>query len=133
MEQGGPQEIEQLDSLFDTLAIRERRRLLYYLREHGSATKSELVDVLTGWAATDREERATNRTDWSRMQTQLHHIHLPKLQDYAFVEYDPQTDVVRLNDLQPWAERCLDAAFESEQALASPRGQPAKFIADDSE
>ncbi|MFD1587016.1 transcriptional regulator [Halorientalis brevis] len=133
MEQAGPQGVAQLDALFETIATRERRRLLYYLREHGSATKDELVDVLTGWAATDRAEQVTTRADWTRTKTRLHHVHLPKLQDNALVEYDPQTDVVRLTDLQPWAERCLDAALESEQALASPRGQPAKFIADDTE
>lgn len=131
MEQGGLPETEQLDSLFETLTSRERRRLFYYLREHGSATKSELVDVLTGWAATDREERATTHTDWSRMQTRLHHIHLPKLEDHELVEYDSQTDVIQLTDLPSWVERCLDAAFESEQELAAAQGQPVKFVPDE--
>ncbi|WP_136715884.1 DUF7344 domain-containing protein [Halorientalis salina] len=133
MSQGGSQGIGQLDTLMETLAKRERRRLLYYLREHDTATQQELVDVLTGWAATDRDRGTVTKDDWVRMQTALHHVHLPRLEHANLVEYDPSIDVVRLLDLPPWVERCLDAAFEGDQNLAADRRQPTEFLSEKSD
>ena len=131
MDVGGSQGIGRLDTLFETLSKRERRRLLYYLREHDTATKQELVDVLTGWAATDRGDDALTREEWTQMQAALHHVHLPRLRTSDLVEYDPETGVVRVLDLPPWVDRCLDAAFESEQELAREHARPTEFVSDE--
>ncbi|MFB6179496.1 MAG: ArsR family transcriptional regulator [Halorientalis sp.] len=128
---GGSQELDDLDQLFEVLSNRERRRILYYLREHGTATRRELVDVLAGWAATDREHAATTPDDWSQLATAVHHVHLPKLVDTELVAFDPETGIVRLGTLSPWIDRCLDAAFQSEQALATARGQPTNFLSEE--
>jgi hypothetical protein len=128
---GGSQGIGQLDRLMEVLAKRERRRLLYYLREHETATKQELIDVLTGWAATDRDRGAVTKDDWVRMQTALHHVHLPRLEHANLVEHDPETGVIRSLDRPPWVERCLDATFEGDQELAADRRQPTEFLSEE--
>lgn len=110
-----PREVSTLDSLFDVLSTRESRRLLYYLREHDSATTTELVDALTGWAATD-DGPATPDT-WSQIQIRLHHVILPQLQTRSLIDYDPDTDTVTLAELPPWIDNCLDTAFEIENEM----------------
>lgn len=114
-----------IDTIFDLLADSTRRRLLYYLREHGTATRSELVDVVTGWAATDcttdvdgRDSGLVTADDWTRNRVTLHHTHLPKLVDSGLVTDDDETAVVRLGEVPPWVEQCLDTAFEADQSLA---------------
>jgi len=112
----------RIDAVFDVLSHATRRRLLYYLREHGTATPDELADVLAGWRATERGDSAT--ADQRRgLALDLHHQHLPALRDVGLVDRDPATDVVELRDRPAWIDRCLDVAFDveiREQAAVDP-------------
>jgi hypothetical protein len=131
MSLGGSGDADELGVMFDLLSNRTRRCLLYYLREHGTATRSELVDVLTGWAATGHETGVATRDDWQRMRATLHHVHLPKLTARGPVEHDPETGVVRLGSVPSWADRCMDVAFESDRTLASGAEPMPESVPDD--
>jgi len=76
----------ELDSLFETLADEQRRRLLAHLVEtdDGVAGLPELADRIAD--GDDERERAI---------IQLHHTHLPKLEDEGIVEYDARSEAVR--------------------------------------
>ncbi len=80
-----------LDELFRVLADGQRRRLLAYLdrTEDDVAAFSELVEH-----AAD-ESVAVSNEDRERVAVNLHHNHLPKLEDANLVEYDPRSETVR--------------------------------------
>ncbi|MFC7081107.1 DUF7344 domain-containing protein [Halorussus caseinilyticus] len=80
-----------LDQLFEVLADGYRRRVLAYLddTDDGIAAFSELVEHV----ADDSDGESTD--DHERIAVNLHHNHLPKLEDANVVEYDPRSEVVR--------------------------------------
>jgi hypothetical protein len=104
----------RLDTVFALLSDADRRRLLYYLREHGTATRTELADVLTGWRATDRPDGTASDEDRHQLECELHHRHLPALQDGGLVSASLDSDIVETTDWPPWVDRCLDLAFAVE-------------------
>lgn len=59
-----------------------RRKILTNLIERNELPRSELADLL----ATDPDIPAS---DTHHLEVVLHHIHLPKLDDALFLEYDP--------------------------------------------
>lgn len=106
------------DEVIATLADEERRVVLYFLREHGSASLSELADVVTGWTRTERG--VASPEDRDRVRAALHHVHLPKLESVGLVSYDADSQTVRPQSLSApeaalleWASE-LDAAGEPE-------------------
>jgi DNA-binding transcriptional ArsR family regulator len=120
--EGGPPPPEQdrVDDVLDTLACRNRRRVLYYLCEHGDATMRELADVLTGWAATDSPGHTATTDQRRPLEADLVHDVVPKLSTAGFVRYDAETDVVRLTSLPGWVLQLLGTTFEMEQAVGHP-------------
>jgi DNA-binding transcriptional ArsR family regulator len=104
----------RLDTVFTLLSDADRRRLLYYLRDHGTATRTELADVLTGWRATDRPAGTATDGDRGQIESELHHRHLPALQDGELVTASLDSTIVETTDWPPWLDRCLDLAFELE-------------------
>lgn len=79
----------ELDSLFELLANRQRRRVLGYLVEadDGVATFSDIIDHVVA--------ESGDSTDEERVAINLHHTHLPKLEDENVVEYDERSETVR--------------------------------------
>ncbi|WP_335999777.1 DUF7344 domain-containing protein [Halorientalis halophila] len=114
---GTPTPPEAVDARFRAIADHRRRFLLYYLREHGDATRRELADVLTGWlaAVTGSDADARGR---ERIHIALQHVHLPKLEAEGFVSYDADTGVVSVEAVPAWVDRCLDEAFRIEVATS---------------
>jgi len=102
------------DDVLRALADQRRRRVLAYLREHGDATRDELVDVLTGWLATDRASGEADSEDHTRTALSLSHVALPKLDDVGLVTVDEETDTVALADMSPWVETCLDVVLDAD-------------------
>jgi DNA-binding transcriptional ArsR family regulator len=113
---------ERLDATFGLLSDRDRRRLLYYLREHGSATRTELTDVLAGWEATDRPDGVVRASRHHRLHSSLYHRHLPALREAGLVSVDD--DTVTTTDWPAWVDRCLDIAFEVETTVEERRARP---------
>lgn len=71
---------DYLDTVFDALSSPERRYSLRYVREHPGDFAS-LDDVASYLSAETGRDRTA-------VMTGLAHKHLPKLEDYGFIEYD---------------------------------------------
>ena len=69
-----------------------RRRILSVLVEHRELTRSELAERL----ATDPD---VPTSDVYHLEINLHHNHLPKLDDEEYIEYD-----LRMGDLKRWKD-----------------------------
>lgn len=102
----------RIDAVLRALANTHRRRILYYLREHDEASERELVDVLTGWLATDRPTGRTGPEDRERIAIALEHVHLPMLGNAGLLRTDGH--VVTVENLPAWTDACLEAISEAE-------------------
>jgi hypothetical protein len=81
-----------------------RRKILGLLIERKELTRSELAEIL----AADPDIPGI---DTHQLEVVLHHIHLPKLDDAMFVEYDPRT-----GDIRRWKDsRVLESKLVSEK------------------
>ena len=85
---GGPLE---LTSVLEALQNDRRRRLLFHLRQHGSATLDELLDVLGVGTETDIHAPGIRRT-----RTTLYHRDLPKLEELGLIEVNVLSGTVSL-------------------------------------
>lgn len=100
---------DRVDEQLAVLADSERRAIVNYLREKGSATASldELAAVL--------EPDSNRERDYVRVR--LHHSHLPKLATTPLITYHPEMASVEYHG-HPEFEALLDI-------VATPdRGQP---------
>lgn len=84
-----------LDTVFDLLADRRRRRVLDALREHGTLTLADVADEVA------RHENDAPLTDVPdddvlRIYLSLYHSHIPKLAAQDVVAYDQDRDMVAL-------------------------------------
>lgn len=72
-----------LDRMFDTLANPYRRRILGLVSERNPRSQDEFsVDDL-------------GKDDDETLATELHHVHLPKLVNAGYIEWDEDTGTVR--------------------------------------
>ena len=120
---------QAVDGRLEALSNHTRRFVLYYLREHGDATQTELTDVVTGWLATAAGTDA-DRAAHDERRIALQHVHLPKLRECALVEHDPDTGVVTLGDYPEWVDDCLDVTFQVEAAAPGDRPQSLRDLID---
>lgn len=107
---------QSLDACLDLVSDGRRRRVIQHLRHEtdGTTTVEDLVDrIHHGGSASDDRIR-----DRERLAIQLHHAHLPKLQDHGVVEYDPGNGAVRYQPSDQ-LEEVLDSLSE-ELSLPSP-------------
>jgi hypothetical protein len=97
-----PDRAAPLDRAFDALCDSRRRRILRLVRDHDAPAQGHVTvdDVVPDGPARDR------------IATRLHHVHLPKLADAGYVEWDRDSDTVRpgprFDDVAPIL-RFLDA------------------------
>ncbi|WP_135820334.1 DUF7344 domain-containing protein [Halostella litorea] len=99
-----------IDDAFEALADADRRVVLYYLRERGESSLSELADVVAGRrAAAEGTFVRPERRD--RIEIDLHHAALPALADSGAVDYDPETGRVALADPPAAVEALIDTAI----------------------
>jgi hypothetical protein len=93
------------DTLFDALANEHRRNLLVALLDENpqDAVVSDSADVDVGPLKTRH-----------RLRTAMHHHHLPKLDDYGFVEWQTDTQEVhrgpQFEEIRPLLEYIDDTA-----------------------
>lgn len=90
------------DELFDALANEHRRRILFDLVDE---TRHRELPV-----AIDATQETSD--DRPAADIELSHVHLPKLDDYDFVDWNPGTDSVetgsRFSDVRPILEQLCD-------------------------
>lgn len=89
-----------LDSAFDALGHRQRRHLLVSLLEHNPQDDSPVV-----WSA---EEDSTAMDHLVMM----HHVHIPKLEDGGYIEWDRESHEVskgpNFEEIRPMLELLVD-------------------------
>lgn len=108
-----PQEFTDpdLDGFFRVIADKQRRFVLYYLLEEQRASVDELAEGLARWTSDDnRPLSPPTRRDGIR--TDLHHTHLPHLEDESLVTYDSDSGTVSLVALPPTVESVLSLSLE---------------------
>lgn len=83
---------DSIDASFDALSDPCRRSLCRYAMrtETDTVTRDELADYIVDRAP----EMATAALDHHALAMELHHVHLPKLDETGLVEYNPQSGVV---------------------------------------
>ena len=103
-----------IDTLFDALADEYRRQVLTDLLDRTSRRVSSPSGV--SWEIAEADEvllrrHLTSSREISEADEELlraHHVHLPKLDDYGFVEWDRETNVVargpRFEEVRPLLE-----------------------------
>lgn len=95
--------------LYRALSAAARRRLLWYmLDDTEEVTLDEAARVLAGWEATETGTLSTE-ADHDDLLVELHHRHLPVLDEAGLVSYDPNEKAVVLESLdESTAERLED-------------------------
>lgn len=103
-----------LDRVFGALTHRRRRYILYYVREH---ERTDVADLAAHVAAREQNAAIENVSPSTieRVQRELVHAHLPKLDDYGLVEYDRRSDAVCYNHPPKQLEHVLDIAAAIER------------------
>ncbi|MDG5777843.1 transcriptional regulator [Haloarculaceae archaeon H-GB2-1] len=109
-------EARAISGTLDVLSKPERRCILYYLREHESASLEKLVDLVTGWLHAMTGDTAGPGDD-QRIRTSLHHVHLPVLVDRGILTYDEANGNVELESLSTFTDRILDVTLDAETEL----------------
>lgn len=87
-----------LDTVFDLLANRRRRYVLYCLADGDEETVLKVEEIAAQIASWEREWNATASEDAAARRTvriDLHHNHLPRLDDAGLIEYDARTETIR--------------------------------------
>lgn len=105
-----------LGRVFAALANRRRRYVLYCLRDHDQAQVEDLAVQITAWEE-DCPIPEAPVEDVERVRSELVHSHLPKLEDYDLIEYDPRSETVRYT----YPPSLLEEAVELSATFEKPR------------
>ena len=101
------------DGLYDALASRRRRRVLYLLREADERTVDELATLLSGWEATETGGMGS-REDRDRIAVSLVHVHLPVLDDARLVSYDGRDGTVESRPVRAVVDELIRRSVEDD-------------------
>lgn len=98
---------DHLDTTFDLLRRAQRRYLLYYLHgmEGEVAEFEETVKAVCAYEAAGRERDESSAQQ--RVRINLHHAHLPHLDEAGIIDYDCRQGTIRFTDytsLEEWLE-----------------------------
>lgn len=88
-----------LSRLFQSLADPDRRRLLGHLHDRAPSptTRDELASQLATWNLEGETEEPTTE-EQQRALVDLHHVHLPKLEDVGLIDRDTDRNTVAIAD-----------------------------------
>lgn len=109
------------DELYRALAAAPRRRVLYHLLHESPASPDELADLLAGWEATTRDG-AVGPERRTTLVTELHHVHLPLLEDTGLVTRDGDAEGVRITPIAEPVADAIRSAVEYEEVVADRSG-----------
>ena len=94
-------EASSLDDVMHVLASPQRRKLLVALLDHNPQSDSPVV------IADDENER-----DAVERLVEMEHVHLPKLEDHGFIEWDQENNEVskgpKFEDIRPLLKLMVD-------------------------
>lgn len=103
------------DRLYRALASTRRRRVLYILLVERKSTVEKLATILTGWGSTETGRMATPE-DRQNILVDLHHRHLPGLDESGLIEYDQDEGTVELGSLSDPVAELISRSVETEQS-----------------
>lgn len=107
-----------LNESLHVLAHSYRRRILIALTDHNPQTADELNVTRDNEAVSEMFE--SFRRD-QKLESELKHIHLPKLADYSYITYDSVTGRIErgpnFDEIVPLLELIRDYADESGHRL----------------
>lgn len=109
-------DLESLTVLFELLADRRRRYVLYYLQTASDDVVGfdAVVTQIANWETSLETEPTNDHRE--EIEIALHHNHLPKLEDHDIIDYDSESEMIRYPDELPkqtWLERARIEEFES--------------------
>lgn len=103
-----------LDRIFESLSHPRRRCVLYCLRDQEPRAVADLATEVAAWeqgVPVGEVSEATSR----RIQADLRHVHLPKLEDDKLLEYDFRSGTVRYGTRSDALDEFVDLATEFEE------------------
>jgi DNA-binding transcriptional ArsR family regulator len=93
--------------ILTALSNTQRRHILHYLLEVDSASRNEVAHRLTAWKRDSPPDDVSDEAV-ERLKIELHHNHLPRLEESRLVEYDRRTEELLVRDLPEPAKQCLE-------------------------
>ena len=106
-----------LDDMFDVLANRYRRYVLYYLADRSTADLDAVLDYIVAQEA-DRSDRSDREDAMRRLRIEFHHRHLPMLEDVDLIEYDERNGTLAYRGRWPVFERLLRTTRRSDPVVS---------------
>ncbi|GAA0664344.1 DICT sensory domain-containing protein [Natronoarchaeum mannanilyticum] len=107
-----------------------RRYVLYYLRDRDGADLTTLARVVSGWIGAESDAGLTTSADHDRLELELHHTHLPTLDDAGLLDYDAETNYASARSLPEPLSELLDRTSDLE-APAVERSSAAVDLPDE--
>lgn len=106
-----------VDVIFELLAHPGRRYVLtYLLRADTAVSLTELIDYVEGQTETPVDEEFRRK-----ITIQLAHTVLPKLEEFGFVEYDMERQLVEPTEWTPVVEPYLRVALAQQKLVTERR------------
>jgi hypothetical protein len=88
-----PEEILEVDHVYEALARPRRRYLCYTLLEDTRWTLTDLATKIAAWE-NDVPEHAVTDDTRERAYVSLYHAHVPKLVDEGIITFDGATEMI---------------------------------------
>lgn len=109
-----------LDGILGAIADRERRFVLYYLRERESMSVERLADVVATWLAVENGTSPATVEERDRLLDALRRTHLPQLDDLGLLDYDRMSGTVTLVPPCETVDPLLETTASLEHATRVP-------------
>ena len=107
-------------TLFELLADRQRRRLLFLLCDAESVAVPDGLQSRSAAAMTNGDSsKSPTQTAPNDLAVELHHTHLPKLAAANLIEWDRSTETVRRGPEFAAVEPALDTLRQNAPAFPS--------------
>lgn len=105
----GAQEFSR-DAMLEVLSNQRRRFTIHYLKQQNGdhITVSELADRVASWENDKEIDELTHR-ERKRVRNALRQFHLPKMDDYGFIEYNSRRGTVTLTEAVANANFYIDS------------------------
>jgi hypothetical protein len=87
----------KLDQYLDAISEQRRRYVFRYLKDHESAPVSEIAKHVKAYETSQPPSTLTEH-EYSAVQSDLQHNHLPRLADYGLLNYDARTGDVSFDE-----------------------------------
>jgi DNA-binding transcriptional ArsR family regulator len=98
---------DRFDEILSALSNTQRRRILSYVREEGPTSQNKIAYRLATWKHDSSPDEVADKAV-ERIESNLHHKHLPQLKDARLIEYDERSEKLLVRNLPELAELNLD-------------------------